>query len=1099
MGTRIECTLLRLPDAPPFEPAEPLELSIEFGPGSGGAELAAALRDNFGLLSVSVEGTDLATLQPGESTLRNGCVLVAAERPVRVAPRGNDDGAHLDLVLLSGPDAGASLPLHRGDYHIGRGEGAVPLTDPSLSRRHSRLTVSAEAIRWTDESGSRGTFLDGRPFRGATVLTTGLTFRCGAGTFSIRSRPLWTLDVSSLGTPPQHPESAVRSRPPRRWATGLLALLPLVGSVALAATLGSWPFLAVSVLSGLPFLVSAFRPDGGPPPGAPASTAAPRLPYAGFPRLGELLLAQPSAVSQASPAQPERQGHSDGSNPAPGPWIRLGEHTTAAARSSRRKTHSSGRRQSMSGSPVVMGLGQGLRIQAGHRDYRDFVHGVIAQLARRHPDGAPRILLVGPPTGFPPHLRFLPNVHHCPTWADASDKDRPGPSSGTLLVLTPGSEVPVDTPLSGNGWCAIVHLGGAAASMPGAPVLRLERDRACLETDDGHVFPHTGQSAEFIPDLADARAFEQFCRGFQPPHGSGTPESGPSAEPPTQVSLAGLLPADVSSVHTRWEQSRNKPAYRFPVGESGAGEVMLDLVDDGPHFLVAGTTGSGKSGFLRSLVLSAAAHLSPEDLGLVLVDFKGGATFQDVQRLPHVQGLVTDLGAHELERTLISLRAELQRREHLFREHLVGDWEAWRALGLEADGPLPRICLIIDEFRMMLDHAPDSLAELIRLASVGRSLGLHLVLATQRPQGAIGADIRANIGTCIALRVQSDLDSLDVIGSSHAARLPPGSPGRAILSSGGDRTEFQVAAEAVPQSVRPGEVSIRRWPLTGQVDWPVSAPDPMSPGDTGSLVSLLIEAEAGHRMPRPVLAPPLPRSVEPGEIAAPGALALVDLPAGQSSVPLVCGPGESAAIIGSDTDCSDTARAVLASLLGHCALRLITHDGSAIQAFAEEAAARGGSPASTGAPLRASLDDAGAIAALLQGIGRETSQAGLATGLSRGPADTLLYVESWEALQSILRTSEHFGMESMFQELLRTAASRGLRVIVAGREGLTASRSLSLVDHVIHHPSGVLDDDPRLSRMVRGLPRIPGRVLVRSARLGPGHHMAQAVRLAEQI
>ena len=144
-------------------------------------------------------------------------------------------------------------------------------------------------------------------------------------------------------------------------------------------------------------------------------------------------------------------------------------------------------------------------------------------------------------------------------------------------------------------------------------------------------------------------------------------------------------------------------------------------------------------------------------------------------------------------RALVSLRAEVRRREELLAAAHVPDLTSYESLDGPADA-LPHLLLVIDEFRILVEDAPGALSELMRIAAIGRSLGIHLIMATQRPQGALTADIRANVTSCVALRVQSDLESIDVMNSRLAAAIPIASPGRAFLVRGTEAPEeFQTA------------------------------------------------------------------------------------------------------------------------------------------------------------------------------------------------------------------------------------------------------------------------------------------------------------------
>ena len=239
------------------------------------------------------------------------------------------------------------------------------------------------------------------------------------------------------------------------------------------------------------------------------------------------------------------------------------------------------------------------------------------------------------------------------------------------------------------------------------------------------------------------------------------------------------------------------PAPAAPLGTSVDGRVDIDLVRDGPHGLIAGTTGAGKSELLRTLVLSLAASVGPEHLNFVLVDYKGGSTFDACTGLPHTVGLVTDLDDGLAERALVSLDAELHRRERLLRSVGAADLTDYRARQATPDGgtpPIARLVVVIDEFAALAKELPDFLKALVGIAQRGRSLGVHLLLATQRPAGVVNDDIRANTNLRLALRLHDKPDAVDVVGDELPAKFPRGVPGRSALRLGPDElVVFQAA------------------------------------------------------------------------------------------------------------------------------------------------------------------------------------------------------------------------------------------------------------------------------------------------------------------
>lgn len=268
----------------------------------------------------------------------------------------------------------------------------------------------------------------------------------------------------------------------------------------------------------------------------------------------------------------------------------------------------------------------------------------------------------------------------------------------------------------------------------------------------------------------------------------------------------------VESVLQRWSAQRYASDIRCYLGVSSGGSLNIGLSEHGPHWLLGGTTGAGKSQLLRSLVLSAALRYPPERLGLILVDFKGSAGLGPLAQLPHVLSVLSNFDVSAVERALEFLRADIHRREVDLQALGVNSYRDYLA-SCQAAGTIPRypeLLIVVDEFRMLIDSMPDAMAELMRIATIGRSLGLHLVLATQRPQGAISQDIRANIATSICLRVASAQDSYNLLEHESAAYISAAHPGAGYVRlPDGRSVPFRAPlVDAVPSSsdARPVQV-----------------------------------------------------------------------------------------------------------------------------------------------------------------------------------------------------------------------------------------------------------------------------------------------------
>ncbi|MGH3703078.1 MAG: FtsK/SpoIIIE domain-containing protein, partial [Agromyces sp.] len=297
---------------------------------------------------------------------------------------------------------------------------------------------------------------------------------------------------------------------------------------------------------------------------------------------------------------------------------------------------------------------------------------------------------------------------------------------------------------------------------------------------------------------------------------------GDDAMLPTSVRMVDLLKIDLDDPTPIMQRWAKQPRNTFVVvGANADGEFALDISRDGPHALVAGTTGSGKSEFLQALVVSLAMANRPDALNFVLVDYKGGSAFADCERLPHTVGMVTNLDARETERALASLDAELKRREVVLRDMNAKDVDAAWAKDAEtaAARGLARLMIVIDEFAELKTELPDFIDGLVRIARVGRSLGVNLVLATQRPAGVVTAEMQSNINLRVALRVTDRSDSADILGSGEAALISASTPGRGFVRLGPSAAPsgFQTARVA---GIRPGvQRSAKVLPPAAKIDW----------------------------------------------------------------------------------------------------------------------------------------------------------------------------------------------------------------------------------------------------------------------------------------
>ncbi|MEX2803497.1 type VII secretion protein EssC [Streptococcus sp. H31] len=240
-------------------------------------------------------------------------------------------------------------------------------------------------------------------------------------------------------------------------------------------------------------------------------------------------------------------------------------------------------------------------------------------------------------------------------------------------------------------------------------------------------------------------------------------------------------------VPERWEQNNPYKSLAVPLGLRGQDDIVyLNLHEKahGPHGLIAGTTGSGKSELIQSYILSLAVNFHPHDVAFLLIDYKGGGMANLFKDLPHLLGTITNLDGNQSMRALASIKAELRRRQNLFAQaevNHINQYQKKYQLG-EVDEPLPHLFLISDEFAELKADQPDFMTELVSTARIGRSIGIHLILATQKPSGVVNDQIWSNSRFKIALKVAERADSQEMLKTSDAANITQA--GRAYLQVG---------------------------------------------------------------------------------------------------------------------------------------------------------------------------------------------------------------------------------------------------------------------------------------------------------------------------
>ncbi|AKH86456.1 hypothetical protein AA958_00195 [Streptomyces sp. CNQ-509] len=372
--------------------------------------------------------------------------------------------------------------------------------------------------------------------------------------------------------------------------------------------------------------------------------------------------------------------------------------------------------------------------------------------------------------------------------------------------------------------------------------------------------------------LAEARRTARALARYEDPE---LPMEG--ATLPDRITLLPLLDLQDTTgeaIGDRWKS--RVPALRVQavLGVSERDLFAVDLDDDGPHALIAGTTGSGKSELLRTLIAAMAVDADPEHLTFVLVDYKGGGALDECAEFPHTVGLVTDLDEQLGQRALRCLEAEVHHRERLLRplglSH-IRDYQRLRDTGRHDLEPMPRLVVVIDEFATLVKALPDFVDALVSVAQRGRSLGVHLVMATQRPAGSVSDAIKNNVKMRIALRLESSTDSQDVIDDSASAAIGSRQWGRAYYRlSAREVLPVQTALSTgvTPRAAVTAPVTTVPFVLSGAA--PEASGDAEGPTDLQRLVTAAREAfdQQGFAPPRRPWPDVLPAQILAADLAA---------------------------------------------------------------------------------------------------------------------------------------------------------------------------------------------------------------------------------------
>ncbi len=884
--------------------------------------------------------------------LRDGAIVTLGAQHAALENR-----TYLELRVVGGPSAGDIHPLAMGTSSVGRGHAAhIRVDDPSVSRRHAVLTVGTDGVTVADAGSTNGTTIDGVPLGSfPNPLRPGKRLRMGCSTLTVAVPDVIPMLVRptangqlSFNRPPRldapDPTAAKASvafptEPTVRERTRLpliTTIAPLIAGVALAAIMRRPEYLLFTMLSPLMMAGQWVSDRAGHRKATRTERARYDLALETASRAFENALSSES-VDRRRRAPDAASLSRTASGPGAKLWERrrddhdfllvsLGSGSVLADLSVVRGGQQSLGPPRVHDVPVTVALTTvGVLGIAGPPGTRTaLMRAIVGQLAVLHsPRDVALVVLTEPRPERIEEWSWVRWLPHLQPVGEANcrlllgiDADSAAARVGELAALIDARRAAV----AGVSPRAVVMIVDGARALRRTAALAdvLARGPAvgvyaiCLDDIAAHLPEECGAVAvvtdpadlaatlllnvpgvlaaiDAIPDGTSIQWADCIARSLAPLRDDSPGRDDALPTTVRWLDIAGFGTNMTDDLVSRWQSGVDSTNALVGTGPDAA--FVVDIARDGPHALIAGTTGSGKSELLQTLVASLACSNRPDELTFVLVDYKGGAAFGACAALPHTVGVVTDLDGRLVERALASLRAELKQREGALSAAGAPNLEVFRAGG----GRLSRLIIVVDEFAALAEELPDFVGGLVGIAQRGRSLGVHLVLATQRPEGVVSADIRANANLRICLGVVRESESRDVIDADDAARISRSTPGRGYARTGhGELQVFQSGRVGgpPPSEADSDRIDVELSPIRSLcLPRPVPAPDHCArvaaPTDLEVIVSACRAAadRLGLETPSSPWLPPLPALIPIGasEVRRPltAVLAVLDLPVAQ--------------------------------------------------------------------------------------------------------------------------------------------------------------------------------------------------------------------------